>query len=276
MQDFVVNDDFRASQSIGFDATERQSLIVTVGVLVNRTQEAMLLDNLYRELRDDGYLPFRTKSRDLSLSSNEIENIVRRCTGEIGICIHQDNVTLSYAEATHSALLLSELNVTTDDTIAIVDGDRSRADLLYHAASGIEVVPPAIVNCTRSELYYPHLLLADLVAGVVADQVLSDPSAANRISPDDPIETVTDTTVNSRQGRWDRAYSAVARSEGDIRRPNFEQRYADSLRERVSCWFHGLFGNRNAHPPTSDGVTPVAGRLEALGCENIATWLNEQ
>jgi hypothetical protein len=33
MQDFVVNDDWRASRSIGFDATEREDLTVTVGVI---------------------------------------------------------------------------------------------------------------------------------------------------------------------------------------------------------------------------------------------------
>lgn len=275
MQNFVVNDEPRASQSIGFDATKRENLTVTVGVLVNRTQEAMLLDDLYQELVDDGYLPFRTKSRDLSLSPNKVQNVIRRCTGEIGVCIHQDDVTLSYAEATHSTILLSDLNVTTDNTIAIVDGDRSRADLLYHAASGIQVVPPAIVNCTQSELYYPHLLLADLVAGIVADQVQSNPAVVNQISPNEPITSVENTITNSRNGRWNRGYSAVARSEGNVRQPNFEQRYADSLRERVSCWFHGQFGDRDSHPPDSDGVTPVIGTLEALGCDNVATWLSE-
>ncbi len=275
MQDFVV-DDVRASQSIGFDATKRENLTVTVGVLVNRTQEAMLLDALYEELGEDGYLPFRTKSRDLSLSSDEIRSVMRRCTGRIGICIDQDEVTLSYAEATHSAILLSELNVPTDGTIAIVDGDRSRADLLYHAASGIDIVPPAVVNCTQSEFYYPHLLLADLIAGNVADQVETDPMVATRVSPEGPVEAVADTTTNSRNGRWERGYSASARSEGDVQRPTFEQRYADSLRKRVSCWFRGSFGDRDSHPPTSDGVAPVVGRLEALDCTDIATWLDDQ
>lgn len=275
MQDFVVNGELRASKSIGFDATERENLVVTVGVLMNRTQEAILLDDLYRELADDGYLPFRTKSRDLSLPPDKIREVIRTCTGEIGICIHQDDVKLPYAEATHSAILLSELNVTTDETIAIVDGERSRADLLYHAASGIEVIPPAIVNCTQSELYYPHLLLADLVAGVVANQVQSDPTIANRISPEDSLVTVENTTTNSREGRWNRGYSAVASSTGDVPRPKFEQRYADSLQKRVSCWFRGQFGNRDSHPPNSDSVAPVIGTLEALGCTEVATWLSE-
>lgn len=275
MRDFVVNDESRA-WSIGFDATKREDLIVTVGVLVNRTQEAILLDNLYQELADDGYLPFRTKSRDLTLPPRKIRNVLTRCHGEVGICIHRDSVTLPYAEATHSAILLDELSVTTNNAVAIVDGDRSRASFLYHATSGIEVVPPPVVNCTRSELYYPHLLLADLVASSVADQVNSNPEVASAVSPEEPIAVVNDTTTNSHKGRWDRGYSAVARSKGTVPQPTFEQRYANSLRERVACWFHGLFGHRNSNPPTSDGIRPVVGRLEALGCEAVATWIDEQ
>lgn len=45
MQDFIVDEDSR-SRSIGFDATDRQDLVVTVGVLLNRTQKDTLLDNL--------------------------------------------------------------------------------------------------------------------------------------------------------------------------------------------------------------------------------------
>lgn len=275
MQDFVVNDESRA-WSIGFDATKREDVIVTVGVLLNRTQEAILLDNLYQELADDGYLPFRTKSRDLALPSRKIRNVLIRCRGEVGVCIHQDGVTLPYAEATHSAILLDELSVSTNDTIAIVDGDRSRANFLYHATSGIGVVPPPIANCAQSELYYPHLLLADLVAGSVADQINSTPEVANTVSPEEPVSVVNDTTTSSHKGRWDRGYSAVARSEGSVPRSTFEQRYASSLRERVTCWFHGLFGHRDSNPPISDGIRPVVGRLEALGCEAVATWIDEQ
>lgn len=275
MQDFVVGDESRA-WSIGFDATKRGDLLVTVGVLVNRTQEAILLENLYQELADDGYLPFRTKSRDLSLPPRKIQNVLIQCRGEIGICIHQNDVILPYAEATHSAILLDELNVTTNDTVAIVDGDVSRANFLYHATSGIEIVPPPVVNCTQSELYYPHLLLADLVAGSVANQIDSNPEVANTASPEGSVSIVNDTTTSSHEGRWGRGYSAVARSEGAVSRPSFEQRYASSLQERVTCWFHGLFGHRGSQPPISDGVRPVVGRLEALGCESVATWIDEQ
>lgn len=275
MRNFVVDDELRA-RSIGFDATKRAESVVTVGVLVNRTQEALLLDDLYRELRDDGYLPFRTKSRDLSVPPEKIRNVLLRCNGEVGVCIHQDAVTLPYAEATHSAILLDELNVTTNDTVVIVDGDGSRADLLYHAASGMEVVPPPVVNCTRGELYYPHLLLADFVAGVVADRLRTDPGVVNGVSTDGSVEVVNDTTTNSRKGRWERGYSAAARGEGGVPQPTFEQRYGASFRERVSCWFHGLFGHRDSHPPISDGLSPVVGRLEALDCADVATWIGEQ
>lgn len=271
----MVNDTVR-TRSIGFDATDRGNLVVTVGVLVNRTQEAMLLDTLYRELSEYGYLPFRTKSRDLELPPEKIRDILLQCRGTVGICIHRADVTLPYAEAVHSAMLLRELNITTNDTISIVDGDDSRAALLSHTASGMGVIPPAVVHCTQSELYYPHLLLADLVAGTVADQAESKPDATNGVSPEGSVVVVKDTTENSRKGRWGRGYAAAARGDGDVPQSTFEQRYADSPRERISCWFQGFFGHRNSRPPTSDGVTPVVGRLKAIDCEDVATWIDEQ
>ncbi len=274
MQDFIVDEDSR-SRSIGFDATDRQDLVVTVGVLLNRTQEATLLDDLYQTIYDDGYRPFRTKSRDLSLPSKKVLDLLLRCNGEVGICVHQDDVKLPFAEAVHSAILLDELSVTTDDTIAIVDGDQGRADQLYQTAVAIDVVPPSITNCAQSELYYPHLLLADLVAGVVADTVAADPTALSSASVAGPVE-ILETTPDSRKGRWGRGYSAAARGEGEVRRAKFEQRYADSVRERVSCWFHGTFGKTHAPPPESDGVQPVVGRLNAMGCTDLATWIAEQ
>lgn len=129
MQDFIVDKESHP-RSIEFDATDRHNLVVTVGVLLNRTQEATLLDDLYQTIYDEGYRPFRTKSRDLSLPPDKVHKLVLRCSGKIGICIHQQDVKLPYAEAVHSAILLDELSVTTDDTRAIVDGDRDRADKL--------------------------------------------------------------------------------------------------------------------------------------------------
>lgn len=76
MQDFAV-DDATYPRSIGFDATERDGLVVTVGVALTRTQEAHLLDVLYRKLNTEGYLPFRTKSRDLSLTPNKIDEVLQ-------------------------------------------------------------------------------------------------------------------------------------------------------------------------------------------------------
>ncbi|RDI71981.1 hypothetical protein [Halopelagius longus] len=275
MQDFIVDDQPR-SRSIGFDATDRQNVVVTVGVLLNRTQEASLLDDLYRTISDDGYLPFRTKSRDLSLPSQKVVDILRRCNGKVGICVHTDDVKLPFAEAVHSAMILNNLGVTTDDTIAIVDGDESRAEKLYQGASAIDIVPPSIVNCVRSELYYPHLLLADLVAGIIADAVSEDSAVLSSISPEGPVEAIINTTQDSQQGFWGRGYSAVARGEGEVQRATYEQRYASSLRERVTCWFNGSFGQTHAPPPESDGVQPVVGRLNAIGCSDVAMWLDSQ
>lgn len=273
MQDFVV-DGAEYSRSVGFDATNRNGLVVTVGVSVNRTQEALLLDDLYRELHSEEYFPFRTKSRDLSLPPEKIETVLLNCRGEIGICIHQDSVKLPYAEAVHSAIILDELAVPTNKSIVIVDGDESKAELFHHATSGVDIFPPPVVHCTRSELYYPHLLLADLVAGWVADQINASPRAGSELEPRDPVTAVLNTTSGRR--RWGSGYNATARSEGSVRSHTFEQRYGSSFQERVTCWFHGWFGNQDAFPPASESVSPVAGRLQAIDCTEIAQWIVEQ
>lgn len=273
MRDFAVNGS-EYTHSIGFDPTKRSELVVTVGVYLNRTQEAFLLDMLYRELHDEDYLPFRTKSRDLSIPNGKLVNVLMECRGRVGVCFHQDSVKLPYAEAVHSAILADELSVPTNKSIAIVDGDQSKAMLFQHAASGVGVVPPPIVHCTRSELYYPHLLLADLIAGMVADEIEQSASNPTHIPPNGPVTVVENTT--NRGERWSRGYNAAVRNKGDVRSHTFEQGFASSFHERVSCWFHGWFGHPHAPPPMSDGVRPVAGRLDAMVCKEIAQWILEQ
>jgi len=273
MQDFSVNGKERP-KSVGFDATKRYGLVVTVGVLVNRTQEAILLDTLYQELADEGYKPFQTKSRDLSIPDEKIKSIITNCNGRLVVCIHQDDVNLTYAEAVHSAIALDRLHVTTDNTIAIVDGNNDKAVKLHQAASSIDIVSPAIVNCVRSELYYPHLLLADLVAGYVAD-IIND----NRISTGETNQKsyyFIDTTRNQRGGQWGCAYSAVARNEGPEPSATFKQRSGQTVQKRVNCWFHGVMADTHSPQPDSDGIQPVIGRLNAMECNDVATWLAEQ
>jgi len=273
MQDFVV-DGTAYPQSIGFDATERDGLVVTVGVALNRTSEARLLEILYQELHDEDYRPFRTKSRDLSLSPHKIDAVLQQCHGEIGICVHQDSVKLPYAEATHSAILLDELAVPTNKSVVIVDGDNSKSELFQHATSGIGLTPPPVVHCTQSEMYYPHLLFADLVAGRIADSIESGSNPAYEIQPIGSIEAITHTTTDDDQ--WGRGYNSAARQEGGSTNRVFEQRYASSFRERVTCWFNGWFGYQNAAPPASTSVQPVVGRLQAIDCTDIAQWIAEQ
>ena len=272
MQDFEVDGDAYSS-SIGFDATKRGGIVVTVGVFVNRSQEALLLEDLYRELNTHDYLPFRTKSRDLSLPTDAVIDVAHSCRGTIGVCIHRDgNVKLPYTEAVHSAILLDEMNISTNKTIVIVDGDASRADRLYHAASGVEVVSPPVVSCVNSEMYYPHLLLADLVAGEVADKIQSKQPVP--FSADDLVSV--DTTTGTRDGAWGKGYSAAARSKGSTPNPTFEQRFGYSPRARISCWFQGIFGSDQVEPPETDSVAPVVGRLKSISCTDVANWIAEQ
>lgn len=274
MQSFDV-DSLSRSQSIAFDATDRGGLVVTVGVEANRTQEATLLNELYEVLSDDGYEPFRTKSRDLSLDPRAVSDVVSNFRGRIGVCLHEDDVKLPYAEAVHSAILLEELRPNPTDTVCLVDGDTDRGEKLRQASAAIGLSNPPIVPCVQSELYYPHSLLADLVAGIVADETLDD---ERRVPSGESSSSFifVETTGQSRTGRWGKAYSAVARSEGNWDSPEVRQRYADSVPERVSCWFRGTMARKHAPPPSSDGLRPVVRRLDAMGCETVATWLAEE
>jgi hypothetical protein len=220
MRDFIVDGDTR-TKSIGFDATDRADLVVTVGVLANRTQEATLLNELHRTIYEDGYRPFRTKSRDLSLNSEKIEELLQQFSGRVVVCIHQSNAKHTFAEPTHSGMILDKLGVTTDEAIAITDGDQSHADRLYRSSAAISVVPPPVANCVQSELYYPHLLLADLVAGVIADAVVGGATIPSSIPEDYSIEHIIDTTDERFSEQWNRGYSAVSRNEGEVQHPTY-------------------------------------------------------
>lgn len=273
MRDFEVGGRHRG-RSVGFDATHRSGVVVTVGISLTRDEEALLLEDLYQTLHTHGYDPFRTKSRDLDLPPEDVIAVLKRCTGEVGVYYHTDGVNLGYAEPTHSAMLLQNLEAPPNDTVAIVDGADGHAKKLYRAADGMGLSPPPVAHCPRSELYFPHLLLADLAAGVLADKLTDDVSALSSTTPTDPIQVLEDTTPSSYQGDWNRGYESVARQSGRTPEPPFVQLRADSVRERVACWFHGYFGTTNGPAPTTDSVTPVVSRLQTLECREVATWLN--
>lgn len=273
MRDFEVGGRHRG-RSVGFDGTHRSGVVVTVGISITREQEALLLEDLYQSLHSYGYDPFRTKSRDLDLPPGEVIDVLKRCSGEVGVYYHTDGVNLGYAEPTHSAMLMQDLEAPPQDTVAIVDGGDGHAKKLYRAADGMGISPPPVAHCPRSELYYPHLLLADLAAGVIADKLNDDATTLHGTTPSDPVRVLEDTTPSSYQGDWNRGYEAVARKSGRTPEPPFVQRRADSVRERVACWFHGYFGTTNGPAPDSDSVTPVISRLQHLDCREVAEWLS--
>lgn len=273
MRDFDVGGRHR-SRSVGFDGTQRSGVVVTVGISITRDQEALLLENLYQTLHTHGYDPFRTKSRDLDLPPEKVIDVLNGCGGEVGVYYHTDGVNLGYAEPTHSAMLLQELEAPPQDTVAIVDGADGHAKKLYRAADGMGLSPPAVAHCPRSELYYPHLLLADLAAGVIADKLVDDDTAFHGAIPDNPVQVLEDTTPSSYQGDWNKGYESVARKSGRHPEPPFVQRRANSVRERVACWFHGHFGTTAGPAPDSDSVTPVVSRLQHLECREVAEWLS--
>jgi len=271
MQDFEVGAR-KQKKSVGLDATDRGRTVVTVGVLANRTQEARLLEEMYRNLRDYCYKPFRTKSRDLDIPQDTIYEILDSHRSKIGVCIDRNPPDLRYAEAAHSAIIIDELEMAVDESIAIVDGDKNRADSLYRAADGVGKPLPPVVNCIRSELYYPHSLFSDLVAGALADDINEDNNDRVYRVLDEKVDTYVETTQGGE--RYAKANESIDRKSADIPEVWYEQRRAEDFQERVNCWYQGIFGSRSSDRPMSDSVNPAAQRLEAMDCTEVAEWLS--
>lgn len=275
MQDFEVNGDNKP-ESVAFDATDRHGSIVTVGVCLNRSQEATLLDDLYNQLKSCDYRPFETKSRDLELPPGVVAALISQYDDHIGVCVHPDAAPkLPYAEATHSAILLERLITTVYGTVGIVDGDESRAEQLVYATEGLGFEPPPVANCVQGERYYPHILLADLIAGEVADALADGALSAGSITCGS-LEPVINTLSGSESDQWERAYDAVARGNSEHEYPTVEQRYAESTQSRIVCWFRGQMGKKHAPGPATSSTQPVARRLEAMGNDTVAEWIEEQ
>ncbi|MCX2819828.1 hypothetical protein EGH25_10750 [Haladaptatus sp. F3-133] len=273
MQDFQVGGE-RRSRSVAFDATNRDGLIVTAGVLANRTQEGSLLDEMYRKLSDEGYEPFATKSRDLDIPKYKIYNILQDHNGRAGICADRNPPNLMQAEAAHSAIVLDELEVATKDSVVIVDGDRDKGKNLHRGVRGIDIVAPPIVNCIRSEMYYPHSLLADLVAGAVADDINENGYEAvlsNLLGS--VVHSYVDTTQTPE--RFAEANYAIDKKAEKVPDITYDHGRGETRQERVSCWYQGVFASTKSEQPMSDSINPAVQILRGMGCNEVADWLAE-
>lgn len=273
MQKMRVGDD-RYDRSIAFDASsgaggDRGSrTTVTIGVEATREQEAELLD-ICCELQTPQYRPFATKSSDLELATVPLDRIVERFSGRIAVGVHHGPPReLSNVEAVHSALLYDTLRPFESEVVTLCDGEKRRVELLGCALQALGVESTPAVACQRSEFYYPHSYLADLLAGVIR-ATLDDSESP----PEDAFREVPVTSRDESKGRFSMAYNAVAGGRYQWQKSSYDERRAETTSERVECWFDGRFGTSTGERPDTDSVRPVTGWLESEGYDSAADRL---
>lgn len=180
-------DTFRSS--IALDASTIGDTTVTVAVSATRNDELDVLDSLCRHadrvesttVAGDGdgrtvlggFEPFATKSRDLDRNADRrfFECVIAEHRSRIrGLRhVHRGNPSTHDIEAIHSAILVNDiLSRWHEHPLVLLDGDETKGISLRKALDGLGVVAPGLTHCVRAELYYPHSLLADLVAHYVA------------------------------------------------------------------------------------------------------------
>lgn len=266
MQEFTVGDR-RQGHSLVLDASKRSDTIVTVGVAIPRSSEIALLAALHDRLRDSTHTPFRSKSADMALETLPEPVLDGSYPGRCVACVQRggDSAHLDAMEATQSAVLIDAVRPPPTDTVVIVDGGRDRGRRLLCAADELGVSPPPVATCVRGEQYYPQLMLADMLAAATAEAV-----GTERPVPAD-VEL-----LSSEPSRVWSGYNAVRAKTATAQLPEYSQRAAKSVGERIVCWFRGEFGQPNASRPRTDSTASIAEQIKNDGHESLARWVRAQ
>lgn len=143
----------------------------------------------------------------------------------------------------------------------ILDGDVEKVDVFARAYEGIgKPSPPSLTNCYQSELYYPHMSLADLAAGYLADRITT-----GALDYADPLVRIPSADHHCSE-RWGRTFSHLQRGEpADYERLSVDVARGDSERERASMWYAGMMGRSPTDPATSPSLGTVVRYLRGEG-----------
>lgn len=255
-------------RSIAIDASTIDGITVTVAVSVDRDSELEILDSIYSAAEDYSFYPFRDKSNDLihSEHSGFFESVIDKNSNRLNATTHlgSDGSDSERVEAVQSAILVSELGLT--NALIILDGDENKAERFGRAIAGIRKTCPPLVTCVQSELYYPASLLADLCASHVA-ATIKHPRHCSEVTPCAPV------TKEEFNEYWGRAYNSMVNISKPISTEQIEQRRAETVSDRISCWFKGHMGGGD--PIEFDtSIQPVVQHVRNQGYEDLAYWLS--
>lgn len=254
-------------RSIALDGSTVGDITVTVAVSTSRSDELDVLESIYRATEDLPFFPFRDKSRNLDRTdhSSVSEELIAVNHDRLSAIAHvaDDGSDQQRIEAVQSAVLVGDLDL--DETLVILDGDRPKAKRFGHAIGGISESRPPTVTCIKSEFYYPTCLLADLCANYLAYEI-EGPTDCNDVAL--PVH------VDKRHQNWGSAYAEMVNATGSVQIEPIERRQADTVPQRVNCWFNGTMGGGD---PVQFGgsVQPIANHAENEGYGELARWLSE-
>lgn len=256
-------------QSIAIDASTIGDITVTVAVRASRSEELEILDDIYDAAEGYPFFPFRDKSHDLEYEASLelFEAVIEANRHRLHPTVHlgRDGSGPERVEAVQSSIVSSRLGF--DDSLVILDGDVDKAERFGRAIQGLSDSRPAVATCIQSELYYPTVLLADLCANHLANQI-DEAQDCYEVPPTAPI------TKERFDDQWGSAYNAMIRVSDPVPPVSIEQRRAETVRSRMHCWYQGQMGGGD--PVQFDHSTrPVVEYARQQGYDELASRLSE-
>ncbi|WP_181693383.1 hypothetical protein [Natronomonas sp. LN261] len=256
-------------RSIAIDASTIGDITITVAVSVDRTDELAILDSIYAAAEGYPFFPFRDKSHDLAYEDSVgfFETVVQDNSQYLNATAHlgRDGSDPERIEAVQSAVLAEQVGV--GDSLVILDGNEDKAERFGRAITGISGRCPPMATCIQSELYYPTSLLADLCASHLAYQI-DHPRHCSEVTPPAPV------TKEEFNHLWGPAYNEIVNSSSPVYTEPIEQRRAETVPTRMSCWFEGVMGG--GEPVQFEtSVRAIVQYARREGYEELATRLSE-
>lgn len=242
-----------------------------------RRDEVDILHSINEAAIESGveFVPFKSKSThfskedDRAFFSRLISTNERRLTG---LHFHHESASRNqhYVEAVLTAILVAELHETLPSPwFVLVDGDENKVRTLAKACAGLEVDSPSLTNCYKAEWYYPHSLLADLVAGYLSWQL-----DTGRYDYTDPLLRVP-AADRTKSELWGTAFSYLQRKQ---RQPAYEPldfgiAMADNESDRMRIWHDGRLARGEARSAPLTSPRHVVAAVEEFGYEPLADRL---
>lgn len=264
--------------SIAVEASTIGNVTVAVGAYATRHDEIAILDSIRENANDRRvvFIPFKSKSQhfDKENDSTFFERVIEendRRLRALHFRHHSASRNQHYVEAVLTAMLVNDVRQEIEEpAFVLVDGDEQKVVDFARAFTGLDESPPTVSNCYQSELYYPHALLSDLVAGYLAKQVDDgEYDYANPVLRTSPAD-------RTRTDEWGKAFDHLqTKSRGEYQSLGVSTAYGETERERAKIWFEGSMGRTPVDGSPAISIKTIVSNLRSKGYEAVAERLRE-